>query len=57
LENSFDVMTTFQKLDKALRAKVWTYDIGEEQFLDGDGKVIGSKELPAKAKTSKPAAG
>jgi hypothetical protein len=33
-------MTTFQQLDKALRAKGWRYDIGEEQFFDGDGTMI-----------------
>ena len=33
-------MTTFQKIDRALRARGWTYDVAEEQFLDNTGKVI-----------------
>ncbi len=33
-------MTTFQQLDKALKARGWRYDIGQEQFIDGDGKAI-----------------
>ena len=33
-------MTTFEQLDKALRAKGWRYDVGEEQFFDRAGNVI-----------------
>lgn len=33
-------MTTFQQLDKALHARGWTYDIGDEVFRDNAGKVI-----------------
>jgi len=33
-------MTTFQKIDRALRARGWTYDVGDEQFLDNTGNVI-----------------
>ena len=33
-------MTTFEKIDKALRARGWTYDIGDEVFRDNAGNVI-----------------
>jgi len=43
-------MTTFQKLDKALRARGWPYDVGDEVFRDSGGKLIRSTSKDGRAK-------
>ena len=40
-------MITFQQLDKALKARGWRYDIGQEQFIDANGKAIRDRKLTA----------